>query len=227
MRRLTLLMSSVVAILALRCVPAGTRPAAKPPSAGLPSNRAPERVGLQTQRIAQPTTLRNQVTHPLGGDVLAESKGWIHLRKKGTASWTQLIPGRCPQWCPDAKRFYYFLDVGYDGWRAQLWSADVDGEARLRMSVHDYFIQRSPVVSQDGRKLAWHYSTCGASNLSQDIRVLELRGEDTSEEKVVLRYPQGTTIESIRWTGKDLLAVTVHGQVTNVDTKVKGQPPIP
>ena len=181
--------------------------------------------GLQTQRISQPTKLRNQVTNPVSSDALAESTGWIYLRKKGTAKWTRLIPGRCPQWFPDGKRFYYFLDVGYDGWRAQLWSADGDGEARLRMSVNDYFVQRSPVVSQDGRKLAWHYSTCRASNFVEDIRVLELDGP--GQEKVVLRYPQGAKIESIAWVGKDSLSVMIDGQAKEVDTRGIGKEPIP
>lgn len=182
-------------------------------------------VGLQKQRTGQLSELRNQVTNPASGDALAESKGWIYLYEKETESWTRLIPGRCPQWFPDGKRFYCFLDVGYDGWRAQLWSADTDGEARLRMSVHDYFIQRSPIVSQHGQKLAWHYSTCGASNFLQDIRVLDLDG--TGQEKVVLRYPQGTKIESIAWIGNNLLSVTVDGQVKEVDTRVIGKEPIP
>lgn len=181
--------------------------------------------GLQTQRIGQPTKLRNQVTNPVTSDALAESTGWIYLQKKGTVSWTKLIPGRCPQWFPDGKRFYYFLDVGYDGWRSQLWSADWDGEARLRMSVHDYFVQRSPVVSQDGRKLAWHYSTCGASNFVEDIRVLELDGP--GHEKVVLRYSQGAKIESIAWVGEDLLSVMIDGQAKEVGTEGTDKEPIP
>ena len=182
-------------------------------------------VGLQRQRIGQPTEFRNQVANPASGDVLAESKGWIYLRKKETESLTKLIPGRCPQWFPNSKRFYYFLDVGYDGWRSQLWSADADGEARSRTSVHDYFIQRSPAVSQQGRKLAWHYSTCGASNFVEDIKVLELDG--TGQEKIVLRCPQGTKIESIAWIDNKLLSVTIDGQVKEVDTRGMGKEPIP
>lgn len=179
----------------------------------------------QTQRLGQPGKLRNQVTNPVSGDMLAESRGWIYLRKRGTASWKKLIPGRCPQWFSAGRQFYYFLDVGYDGCRAQLWSAGPDGEARLRVSLHDYFIRRSPVVSQDGRRLAWHYSTCGASNFLEDIKVLDLDGG--GQEKVVLRCPRGTKIESLAWARKDLLRLIVDGQAKYVDTTGMGTRPIP
>lgn len=187
---------------------------------------------LQTQSTDQPIKLRNPVINPVTGDVLAESRGWIYLQHKATASWAKLIPGKCPQWLPDGKLFYYFLDVGYDGCRAQLWSADRNGKDRLRMSTYDYFIRRSPVVSKDGKNLAWHYSTCGASNFVEDIKVVHLEshlhGKNLSpEEKVVLRCPEGTKIESIAWSSDNLLSVIINGQAKEVDTTGKGKEPIP
>ena len=189
---------------------------------------------VQPKSTDSPPKLRNQVSDPHSGDVLAESPRWtragvwIYLQKKGSAPWTRLIPGRCPQWFPDGMRFYYFLDVGYDGSRAELWSADRHGEARLRESTCDYWIDRSPVVSEDGKKLAWHYSTCGAAGFFEDIKVIDLAsGHWPPESKVVLRCPPGTKIESIEWSGDGALRVMAHGRAKKVDTTGEGKKPIP
>ncbi len=174
------------------------------------------------------TEFQNRAINPLSGDALADSKGWVYKRSKETGSWAKVIPGRCPQWLPDGKRFYYFLDVGYDGCRSQLWSADRNGEARLRMSTSDYFARRSPAVSEDGRRLAWHYSTCHASGSWEDIKVVCLNSVDEqAEETVVLRCQPATKIEGITWGADNSLSVMMNGQLKEVETVGKGIKPLP
>ena len=106
--------------------------------------------------LQDPSDFRNQSTNVITGLQLGEKHEWIWIREPGGGGWRKLIPGRCPQWQLDGKRFFYFLDVGYDGNRAELWSADSDGEARWRLTQSDYFINDGPVVvSPDGHNLAF------------------------------------------------------------------------
>jgi len=170
---------------------------------------------------------KNLVVNPLTNELLAERDEWIYRQDPQTHAWQRLIPGTCPQWFPDGRKFYYFLDVGYDGCRAELWSADHHGEARLRMSTSDYFIRRSPVVSQDAKSLAWHYSTCHASGPFQDILLLHLRSlDEPAEPKVIARYPELAKIGPIEWTEDGLLSVTVNGEVVELNPKAQGNKPI-
>jgi hypothetical protein len=158
----------------------------------------------------------------MSGIIIGENSDWIYVQDNKTGSWMKLIPGRCPQWLPDGTRFYYFLDVGYDGSRCELWSADANGESRLRHSKSDYFIDRSPVVSKDGKKLAYHYSASQAEGGFEKILVICLSGlGEESEVSVVLKEPQFTRIESIAWSSPSILHVIVNGQAMDVDNKCK------
>jgi hypothetical protein len=173
---------------------------------------------------------RNKVTNLITGHVLAEYREWIYTKEKESTQWKKIIPGRCPQWFSDGKKFFYFLDVGYDGYRAELWSADANGEARLRLTRSDYWIRKSPVVSSDGRKLAYHYSTCRASGDFDDIVVIDLSKSDLDEKadaKVVLRTKEYTKFESLKWIEENKLQVIADGKTIGIDTSVGGKEQLP
>lgn len=170
----------------------------------------------------------NQVKSPVTGQVLAEYQEWVYAKAGKTQQWRKLIPGRCPQWSSDGKKFFYFLDVGYDGCRAELWSADANGENRLRCSRSDYFIRESPVVSEDGRKLAYHYQTCMAAGGLHDIVVIDLVYLDgRAEAKVVLRTKERISSESLRWLGTRKLRAIVGGKRVEIDALQQGKKQLP
>lgn len=174
--------------------------------------------------LAEELPIRNKVINATTGMALAEYRGWIYKQNKDEANWHRLIPGKCPQWLVDGTRFYYFLDVGYDGSRAELWSADSEGNSRLRMTREDYFIwNTSPVISSDGTRLAYHYDTCRASGDYSDIVVIELGNlENAIRAKVVLRMPAYTKIELIEWIDNSKLKALVNGKQQEVATDLKG-----
>src|SRR5204863_1321034 len=119
--------------------------------------------------------LRQTAINPVDKSELADDHRWIWARRAGEAAWRRLSPGYCPQWTPDGRRFYFFLAVGYDGSRAELWSANPDGEAQWRMTHSDYFIANGPVlVSQDNRALAYVYETSRAAGDFFDVVVVHL-----------------------------------------------------
>jgi hypothetical protein len=141
-----------------------------------------------------------------------------------------LIPGRCPQWQLDVKRFYYFLDVGYDGSRAELWSADADGEARFRVTQSDYFINDGPVVlSPDGHSLAFVYQTSRASGDFHDVVVIDFRPSPLkpTDGRVVLRTRSQIDAQTLIWTVVGRLSVRVNGSVVSVDATARGIPQQP
>jgi len=184
-----------------------------------------------------PLDLANQAKSPVTGQILGEYREWVYAETGKTEQWRKLIPGRCPQWSPDGKKFFYFLDVGYDGCRAELWSADANGESRFRCSRSDYFIRESPVVSEDGRKLAYHYNTCMASGDLHDIVVIDLdhrinigdsvpSGEQ-AEARVVLRTKERISSESLRWLGTKKLQAIVGGKRVDIDALRQGDKQIP
>jgi len=174
--------------------------------------------------FAEPLKCVNQVVNPVSGEVLAEHSEWIYISEKKTGQWKKLIPGRCPQWFTDGIGFFYFLDVGYDGDRAELWSANADGEERVRLSKSDYFITKSPVISKDGKKLAYHYSNCRASGEFEDIFVIELGSiHETAEAKVVFRAPEHTEIKLIKWIGENKLQAVVNTKTIEINTLIKSK----
>ena len=180
--------------------------------------------------LAESPQFKNMVANSVTGDILAEQNEWIYLKDKMTDKWKKLIPGVCPQWHPDGKRFFYFLDVGYDGPRAELWLSDANGEGRIRLTRSDYFVQESPVVSKDARKLAYHYWTCRASGDFRDIVVIELNGkgfDDTVEARVVFRTKGSVHMGPLRWVGEKNLEVTVNGEKKEIDTSGNGERQLP
>jgi hypothetical protein len=170
-------------------------------------------------------TLRNQSTNSVTGAVLAEKDEWIWIRKSDAGTWQRLIPGRCPQWYLNGKRFLYFLDVGYDGTRAELWSADPDGEARLRLTDSDYFIKDGPVlVSPDNRSLTFLYQTSRASGDFKDVVVVDFRPSPIkpTDGRVVFRTRSAVDPKTLSWQATDRLSVVVAGVRTDIDASVTG-----
>ena len=141
------------------------------------------------------------------------------------------VLGVCPQWTPDGKKIFYFLDVGYDGCRAELWQADANGEGLIRLTRSDYFVKESPVVSKDARKLAYHYQTCRASGDFQDIVVIDLNEvkgpEETIEARVFFRTRKDVDSGSLRWSGENTLAVVVGGKQKKIDTSGNDERQLP
>jgi hypothetical protein len=180
--------------------------------------------------LQNPADLRNQSNNVLTGAQLGERFEWIWIRNPGASAWRKLIPGRCPQWQLDGKRFYYFLDVGYDGSRAELWSADADGEARLRLTQSDYFINDGPVVvSPDGTSLAFVYHTSRSSGDFEDVVVIEFRPSPLkpTDGRVVLRTRSRVDAQTLIWTAVGRLSVRVDGSLVSVDATARGIPQQP
>jgi hypothetical protein len=180
--------------------------------------------------LQNPAEFRNQSNNLITGAQLGEKHEWIWLRDPGASAWRKLIPGRCPQWQLDGKRFYYFLDVGYDGSRAELWSADADGEARLRLTQSDYFITDGPVVvSPDGYSLAFVYHTSRASGDFQDVVVIDsrLNPPKPTAGRVVLRTRSSVDAHSLIWKEVGRLSVRVDGSVVSIDATAPGRPQQP
>ena len=172
----------------------------------------------------------NQSVNPVTGALLGESHEWIWARRPDESTWRKLIPGRCPQWFANGQGFYYFLDVGYDGSRAELWKANADGEDRVRLTQSDYFIANGPVVvSPDNRSLAFVYRTSRASGDFQDVVVIDFRPSPLkpTDSRVVFRTRQNVDSQSLTWTAPGQLSVVVAGVRTHVDATAKGRPQDP
>jgi hypothetical protein len=180
--------------------------------------------------LQDPSDFRNQSTNVITGLQLSEKHEWIWTREPGGGGWRKLIPGRCPQWQLDGKRFFYFLDVGYDGSRAELWSADSDGEARLRLTQSDYFINDGPVVvSPDRHSLAFVYHTSRASGDFEDVVVIDFRPSPLkpTDGRVVLRTRSAVDAHTLIWKGPGRLSVMVDGRAVNIDANAPGRPQDP
>lgn len=107
-------------------------------------------------------------------------------------------------------------------------AADAEGESRLRLTRSDYFVDGSPLVSRDGRALAFHYHTCRASGDFQDIVVIELGSLDqAAEAKVVLRTRESIDTSSLRWTAEGKLEVAVNGKKVEIDPSQAGAKQLP
>ena len=180
--------------------------------------------------LQDPADFWNQSNNAITGAQLGEKQEWIWIRDPGASEWRKLIPGRCPQWQLDGKRFFYFLDVGYDGSRAELWSADAEGEARVRLTQFDYFISNGPVVvSPDGYSLAFVYHTSRASGGFQDVVVIDSRlsPPKPTPGRVVLRTRSSVDARSLTWKEAGRLSVRVGGSVVSVDATAPGLPQQP
>ena len=180
--------------------------------------------------LAAAPEIRNVVLNPVSGVALGEHRDWIYLRSTKISEWTKLIPGTCPQWFPDGKRFIFFLPTGYSI-NSQLWSANGDGEGRYILTQSEYLIRETPVITDDAKEIAFHYSTCVASGSFEDVVVIDLRKMQypsyTCEAKVVYRAKAYTKIQSLRWVGKDRLTALVNGTLLEIDTHGKGMEPVP
>jgi hypothetical protein len=195
----------------------------------LPSNTE---VFFTTAAEGETERFRNQSTNSVTGVVLGERHEWIWILEPGESKWRKLIPGRCPQWRRDGAGFYYFQDVGYDGPRAQLWSANAAGEARLRLTPSDYFINEGPVmIATNNRSLAYCHQTCRASGDFWDVVVIDFgmpsSGPAKTEARVVFRTKASIEPQTLRWIASGRLSVVVDGAPTKVDATVAGTPQLP
>ena len=159
--------------------------------------------------------------HPGGQKILFDSRGWIYSVDTNDAQVKRLIPGWCPQWIEGGKRFIYFLRVGYDGYRSELWSADQDGGATLRLCRQDFFISATPVVSPDGNMLASRYSCCMAAGGFEEIRLIvfepSLKINAKASVRILFVTPFGTCLHIIGWLDNRYLALVRDGHVLVLD----------
>jgi len=159
--------------------------------------------------------------HPSGQNILFNSRNWIYSIDVNSGRIKKLIYGRYPQWVEGGERFIYFLGVGYDGNRCELWSADPNGEARLRLSEDDFFISTMPTVSPDGNMLAFHYSCCMAAGGFEEIRLIVFKPSlDINMKRsvrILLVAPFGTDLHVIGWLDNGHLAVVRDGHVLVLD----------
>jgi hypothetical protein len=169
----------------------------------------------------------NQTTSAATAEMLGDRSGWIWKKPQGNAGWHKLIPGCCAQWRLDGQGFYYFLNVGYDGTRSELWSADSNGEARLRITRSDYYVQRSPIVSPDGKYLVFQYSTCRASGNFQDVVVVDVRRltDAPVDGRVIFRTKD--PIDALRWDSPTTVAFILNGVEQRAVIFSAGMPQIP
>jgi len=175
-----------------------------------------------------PGAPRNLVTNPHSSLILGDSNGWIWIKgRDGKSVWHKLIPGRFPQWRPDGKLFYYFLDVGYDGSRSEIWSAQPDGECRVRESSADFWIKRTPIFSPGPeRRLAYYYQTSMASGDLDEIVVVDLEHVDRpGQGRVVYKRESDSAIDpdSLRWKNPMTLEVRINGAWTAIDATAPGE----
>lgn len=159
--------------------------------------------------------------HPNGQEILFSSRDWIYSVDVNNVRIRKLIPGRCPQWIEGGKRFIYFLDVGYDGNRCELWSADPNGEARLRLCKEDFLISTTPVVNPNGNMLVFYYSCCMAEGGFEEIRLIVFKPSLNINTKPLVRIllvtPFGTFLHIIGWFDNTHLAVVRDRQVLLLD----------
>jgi len=159
--------------------------------------------------------------HPSGPEILFSSRDWIYSIDVNSGRVKKLIPGCCPQWIEDGKRFIYFLRVGYDGNRSELWSADRNGEARLRLCDKDFFIltKPSPIVAPNGKMIAFHYERGSFLCRFYEIRLLVLGDSLEAEPSVrilfVVTLP--TCLHIIGWLDNNHLVIVRDGQVLVLD----------
>lgn len=160
--------------------------------------------------------------HPSGQEILFSSRDWIYSVDVNEGQIKKLIPGCCPQWIESGKRFIYFVDVGYDGNRCELWSANPNGEARLRLCKEDFLISTTPVVSQNGNMIAFRYSRTGrVGEELEEIRLIvfepSLNINTKPSVRILLVTPFGTFLHIIGWFDNTHLAVVRDRQVLLLD----------
>ncbi len=157
--------------------------------------------------------------HPNGQEILFSSRDWIYSVDVNNVRIRKLIPGRCPQWIEAGKRFIYFLDVGYDGDRCELWSADRNGGARLRVCQKDFFIQAepSPAVSPNGSMIAFHYSHGMRARRFREIRLILFGVYGGPSTRIIHIAPNTSELHIIGWIDNSHLAITRNGRVLLLD----------
>jgi len=159
--------------------------------------------------------------HPNGQEIIFSARDWIYSVEINGGKRKKLIPGCCPQWIEDGKRFIYFLDVGYDGNRCELWSADPNGEARLRLCQKDFFIdpRSSPVVSPNGKIIAFRYERDSPLHRLYEIRLLVLRDSLEAEPSVHILFAVTlpACLHTIGWLDNNHLVIVCDGQVLVLD----------
>jgi len=177
-----------------------------------------EHAGVRLQQLTVDLPINGFCWHPSGQEILFSSRDWIYSADINSGEIKKLIPGRCPQWIESGKRFIYFVDVGYDGNRCELWSANPNGEARLRLCKEDFFIyfKPFPAVSSNGDLIAFSYSCCMAAGGFEEIRlIVNIDGRPST--RILLIAPFGTDLHVIGWLDNGHLAVVRNGHVLVLD----------
>lgn len=182
---------------------------------------AEEDIKTNLRQLTSNLSINGFCWHPSGHEILFSSRDWIYYVEINSGQIKKLIPGRCPQWIEGGKRFIYFVDVGYDGNRCELWSANPNGEARLRLCKEDFLISTTPVVSQNGNMIAFRYSCCMAEGGFEEIRLIvfepSLNINTKRSVRILLVTPFGTFLHIIGWFDNTHLAVVRDRQVLLLD----------
>ncbi|MCP4343161.1 MAG: hypothetical protein GY799_30880, partial [Desulfobulbaceae bacterium] len=141
----------------------------------------------------------------------------IYKKSGKDGKWKKLIPGSNPQWTKSG-HFYYFLRVGYSAY-AELWQANSDGGELLRISKSDYFIGiKSPIVSKNGKNIAYQNSLSNADGGFEVVVLIQLRGiSDEAPATVILKKKPYTKVKLLGWIGNNTLNVNINGVVTKID----------
>ena len=157
--------------------------------------------------------------HPSGQEILFSSRDWIYSVDVNEGQIKKLIPGCCPQWIEDGKRFIYFLKVGYDGNRCELWSADRNGEARWRLCEKDFFIltKPTPTASPNGNMIAFHYSHGMPARRFREIRLILFGVYGQPSTRIIHISPNTSELHIIGWLDNSHLAITRDGRVLLLD----------
>ena len=205
----TIWISLLALVLCLQS--AGAQPI---PPGGVPVSAPPTQANMENAP-------RNLVTNPHTSVTLGDLNGWIWSRDPGKQSvWRKLIPGMLPQWAPDGEHFFYFLDLGFDGYRSEVWSALPNGENRMRRSNGDLWIDRTPIFSPDSRRLAWYYLTSEGSGAFDEIVVIDFSFPNQPAQVVYERNDSGIDPVSLRWNNPATLGVRINGTWNVIDATV-------
>jgi hypothetical protein len=120
-----------------------------------------------------------------------------------------------------------FRCIGYDGGRSEIWSAQPDGECRVRESSADFWIERTPIFSPGPeRRLAYYYQTSMASGDLDEIVVVDLEHVDRpGQGRVVYKRESDSAIDpdSLRWKNPMTLEVRINGAWTAIDATAPGE----
>jgi len=107
--------------------------------------------------------------------------------------------------------------VGYDGTRSQLWSADADGQGSRLQTLANYWIERTPIFSPDGLRLAYYHQTNMADGNFPEILVVDCRQGSDQPAQIVYKEYGGIDPDSLHWKNSRTLEVQIGGRWKEID----------